>query len=260
MFHRKPMEPDTPNFDSLARVYRWMEYFSFGRILERCRFHFLMRCSRARHALLLGDGDGRFTARLLALNPTVQVDAVDASPAMLTALRERARQSCQNADPRLHTIQADLRRFTPTGRDYDLVVSHFFLDCLTDSDVTALIERFSPRMSQDGIWLVSEFALPEKGWRRLGARMVIFSLYYAFFVLTGLRVRHIPNYPKAFHDNGFHLLEKAVYLGGMLITEVWERQSNQNFSWAAVLAATISDVPERPASTVSMQDSSAASI
>ena len=218
------MEPDTPNFDSLARAYRWMEYFSFGRILERCRFHFMMRCSRARHALVLGDGDGRFTARLLASNPTVQVDAVDASPAMLAALRERARQSCQNADTRLHTIQADLRRFTPTGKDYDLVISHFFLDCLTDSDVTALIARLSPRMTRDAIWLVSEFAVPEKGWRRLAARMVIRSLYYAFFVLTGLRVRHIPDYTKTLNDSGFYLVEKAVYLGGMLITEVWERR------------------------------------
>jgi len=220
------MEPDTPNFDSLARAYRWMEYFSFGRMLERCRFHFLMRCSHARHALVLGDGDGRFTARLLASNPTVQVDAVDASPAMLAVLRERVRQSCQNADTRLQTIQADLRRFTPTGNDYDLVISHFFLDCLTDGDVTALIERLSPRLSQDAIWLVSEFAVPEKRWRRFGVRMVIRSLYFAFFVLTGLRVRHLPNYTKAFDDNGFHLVEKAAYLGGMLIAEVWERRSN----------------------------------
>ena len=220
------MEPDTPNFDSVARAYRWMEYFSFGRMLELCRFHFLMRCSHARHALVLGDGDGRFTARLLASNPTLQVDAVDASPAMLTVLRERVRQSCQNADTRLQTIQADIRRFTPTGKDYDLVISHFFLDCLTDGDVTALIERLSPRMSQDAIWLVSEFAVPEKGWRRFGARMVIRSLYFAFFVLTGLRVREIPNHAQAFNDNGFHVVEKAAYLGGMLITEVWGRQSD----------------------------------
>lgn len=220
------MEPDTPNFDSLARSYRWMEYFSCGRILERCRFHFLMRCSHARHALVLGDGDGRFTARFLAANPTVQVDAVDASPAMLAVLRERVRQSCQNADTRLHTIHADLRRFTPTGKDYDLVISHFFLDCLTDSDVTALIARLSTRMSPDAIWLVSEFDVPENGWRRSAARMVIRSLYYAFFILTGLRVRHLPNHTKAFEDNGFYLVEKAASLGGMLIAEVWERQLN----------------------------------
>lgn len=220
------MKSDTPNFDSLARAYRWLEYFSFGHMLERCRFHFLMRCSHARHALVLGDGDGRFTARLLASNPTIKVDAVDASPAMLAVLRERARQSCRNADIRLSTTEADIRRFIPTGKDYDLVVSHFFLDCLTDGEVTGLIARLSRRMTQDAIWLVSEFAVPEKGWRRLAARMLIRSLYFTFFVLTRLRVRQIPNYAQHFNDNGFHGAEKAVYLDGMLITEVWERRSH----------------------------------
>lgn len=220
------MEHDTPNFDSVARAYRLMEYFSFGRMLERCRFHFLMRCSHSRHALVLGDGDGRFTARILASNPTVKVDAVDASPAMLAVLRERARQSCQNADTRLQTIQADLRRFTPTDNDYDLVISHFFLDCLTDGEVTALIARLSPCISQDAIWLVSEFAVPEKGWRRVSGRTVIRVLYFVFFVLTGLHVRQLPKYTQAFNENGFHTSEKATYLGGMLTAEMWGRQFN----------------------------------
>ncbi|HTU51699.1 MAG TPA: class I SAM-dependent methyltransferase [Acidobacteriaceae bacterium] len=220
------MEPDTPNFDSVARAYRWMEYLSFGRMLERCRFHFLLRCSQARHALVLGDGDGRFTARLLTSNPTVKVDAVDASAAMLAVLHERVRTCCGDADTRIQTIQGDVRRFIPTRQDYDLVVSHFFLDCLTDGEVSALIARLSPCMTQDAIWLVSEFAVPDRGWRRLGARMVIRGLYFAFLVLTGLQVRKIPNHAKAFDDKGFHVVEKSAYLGGMLRTEVWQRRSN----------------------------------
>ena len=146
-FTLQSMELDAPNFDSVARAYRWMEYFSFGPMLEHCRFHFLTRCSHARHALVLGDGDGRFTARLLALNPAVRVDAIDASSAMLDALRERARRSCRGADTRLSTTEADIRRFTPTGNDYELVVSHFFLDCLTDDDVAALLARISPHQT-----------------------------------------------------------------------------------------------------------------
>ena len=220
------MKPDTPNFDSVARAYRWMEYFSFGRMLERCRFYFLPQCFSARRALVLGDGDGRFTARLLAENSTVTVDAVDASPAMLAVLRERVRHDCRNADMRLSTTGADIRQLIPTRSDYDLVVSHFFLDCLTDGEVRALIARLSPCMTPDALWLVSDFAVPEKGWRRLVARIVIRSLYFAFFVLTGLKVRKIPNYASPFNENGYHPVDKAVFLGGMLVTELWQRRPN----------------------------------
>lgn len=217
------MEIDTPNFDSLAHVYRWMEYGSFGPMLERCRFCFLPRCSQARHALVLGDGDGRFTARLMAANSAVQVDAADASAAMLAALRKRVRGD-SGADSRLHTIRTDLRRFSPPRQGYDLVASHFFLDCLTEEDVSALVGRLLPRLTEDARWLVSEFSLPEIGWRRVGARMLIRSLYFAFSVMTRLGVHRMPDYSKIFREHGFDRSEHAVYLGGLLVSEVWARR------------------------------------
>ena len=57
------------NFDRLARIYRWMELVTFGPLLGRCRYRFLEQLCNCRTALLLGDGDGRFAARLLAANP-----------------------------------------------------------------------------------------------------------------------------------------------------------------------------------------------
>ncbi len=220
------MDTDAPNFDPLARIYRWMEYLSFGPMLERCRFRFLPQCCQARHALVLGDGDGRFTARLLAANPAIQVDAVDASAAMLTALRRRVRRDHPEADARLSTTQADLRRFAPGRTGYDLVVSHFFLDCLTDEDVSALVERLVPHVTEDAIWLVSEFSIPEKGWRRAGSQLLVRFLYFAFFVLTHLRVRHIPDYAEVFRRHGFYRHENTQFLGGLLVAEVWKRQDS----------------------------------
>ncbi|MGH9617957.1 MAG: class I SAM-dependent methyltransferase [Acidobacteriaceae bacterium] len=220
------MDPNTPNFDSIARAYRWMEYLSFGPMLERCRFRFLSECSRARYALVLGDGDGRFTARLLSENPDIHVDAIDASAAMLAALRQRAQSCCPDSDSRLNTIQADARDFAPSGKIYDMVVSHFFLDCLTNDDVFDLIERLRPLLAEDAEWLVSEFLIPQKGWRRPAARMLVRSLYSAFSVLTRLRIQRIPDYAPIFRARGFFRSENAEYLGGLLVTEVWKREKS----------------------------------
>ena len=71
-----------PNFDRLAGVYRWMEWLSFGPHLGRCRRAFLLEMTESRRALVLGDGDGRFTAALLRQNKAIQVDAVDVSQAL----------------------------------------------------------------------------------------------------------------------------------------------------------------------------------
>jgi cyclopropane fatty-acyl-phospholipid synthase-like methyltransferase len=201
-----------------------MEYFSFGPMLERCRLRFLSWCSQSRHALVLGDGDGRFTTRLLAANLNLRVDAVDASAAMLAVLQDRVRRCCSDADSRLRTIHVDLRCFQPTRKDYDLVVSHFFLDCLTDEEVSALVERLVPHLTEDAIWIVSEFSIPQKGWRRLVSRLVIRFLYVAFAVMTRLHVKQLPDYSRVFHDQGFYPGENAEYLGGLLVAEVWRRR------------------------------------
>ena len=86
--HQPPGMPAAPNFNHLARIYRWLEYLTFGPFLWRCRVHFLPQLSDCRSALVLGDGDGRFTARLLRENPHLRVMAIDGSPGMIDVPQE----------------------------------------------------------------------------------------------------------------------------------------------------------------------------
>src|SRR4051812_5218905 len=78
-----------PHFDLIARPYRWLEYLTLGRALERCRNYYLPQLRDRRHALVFGDGDGWFLAQLLGENPDLRADAVDTSAAMLRLLRQR---------------------------------------------------------------------------------------------------------------------------------------------------------------------------
>ena len=53
------------SFDRLAPFYRTLEVLTFGRALWICRTRLLGDFLAVRRALVLGDGDGRFTAKLL---------------------------------------------------------------------------------------------------------------------------------------------------------------------------------------------------
>src|SRR3954453_19751287 len=75
--------PLTPlNWDSIAWAYRWMEYLTFGPALHRRRREFLSEIASARSGLILGDGDGRFTAEFLRHNTEALVDWVECSRRM----------------------------------------------------------------------------------------------------------------------------------------------------------------------------------
>lgn len=209
------------NFDHLARAYRWMEWFSFGPWLWWCRTAFLPRMSRSRRALTFGDGDGRFTARLLALNPEIRIDAVDLSPAMLARLKQNAGANA----PRVHTVLADARNWKPgSGECFDLVYTHFFLDCLTDAEVSQLAQQVATVLAPGGRWIVSEFAVPCSGPGRLIARPLVAFLYRAFGLLTRLAVRRLPDHHAALTAAGFSLRAHRKWLFGVLVSECWTRQ------------------------------------
>ena len=144
------------NFDSVARVYRWAEYVCLGRALERCRYCFLDRLGGCKRAVVLGDGDGRFTARLLAVNATVEVDAVDSSGAMLELMRRRCGEN-----PRLRTHLADALTYEVEGAP-DLVVAHFFFDCFGQAEVDGLVGRIAEAASPGGG--LGDFGFSGSGW------------------------------------------------------------------------------------------------
>ena len=171
----------------------------------------------ARRALVLGDGDGRFTAALLQAVPDLRAHVVEQSAGMLAELWRRAIDA--GAAGRLEMTCADATQMLPDD-SFDLVCTHFFLDCLTQEQIGPLITRVRHRLPH-GIWAVSEFAIPDGSLRR-PAIWLIHGLYLAFGGLTGLRTRELPIYSAAMQANGFKLLCCRERLGGILRAELWE--------------------------------------
>jgi SAM-dependent methyltransferase len=245
------LHPDTPNFDRIARLYRPLEYLTLGRALEHCRLHFLPDLASRSHALVLGDGDGRFLAQLLRQNPLLHVDAVDTSAAMLQILQTR----CRAAQARLQTHQTDALAFAATqpAIPYDLVVTHFFLDCLAQPQVDALASRIAPNLAPDPLWLVSDFRIPS-GPLALPARLLVRSLYLAFRILTGLRISSLPDHEAALTRAGLVRIAQHRSFAGILTTELWRkthrfsRQPTCNHLLVHTLLEHMGEVPPIPRS------------
>lgn len=214
------MSKTEPNFNLIAKPYRWLEYLTLGSALEDCRAHYLQellnRSPARRRALVLGDGDGRFLDQLLSQNPHLHADVVDTSANMLELLRKR----CESATARFNTHHANALTI-PLEGPYDLVVTHFFLDCLTQSELESLITQIVPTLTPKALWLISDFRIPA-GPLRLPAQLFIRGLYFAFRILTGLRTTHLPNYDGPLARAGLTRIAHQHRLGGLLITELWQ--------------------------------------
>jgi len=214
------MKAANVNFDLIARPYRTLEHITLGRALERTRLHYLPTAAHSTNVLVLGDGDGRFLAFLLAANPNLRATAIDTSAAMLRLLRQRCEATIPDADKRLRIVQSDALTFAP-AESYDLIVTHFFLDCFSQLDLDSLISRLAPSLAPKGLWLLSDFHIPA-GRLAVPARIFVRGLYLIFRILTGLRVTQLPDHASPLTRAGLSRIASHSYLGGILTTELWQ--------------------------------------
>lgn len=213
----------TINCDLIAPWYEPVEHLCFGRALEQRRNAFLGDLQDVRTALSCGAGDGRFMAALLQSNAQVKVTAVDASRRMVEIANRRIMAMGDGLRKRADYRCGEIQSFDPPRLPFDLIATHFFLDCFSTEEATAIIRRLAGWAAPRARWIVSEFCQPATLVGQVWTGTVIRGLYAAFRVTTGLRTTRLPDYHPALHGEEFRLLKQEYALGGLLKSELWER-------------------------------------
>jgi ubiquinone/menaquinone biosynthesis C-methylase UbiE len=183
MIHLQPSQ--VAKFDNLARHYDWMELLLAGGKLERCRNALWNEIPSLQSALLVGEGHGKFLVSLLKRNPSARVTCVDASAKMLEVARRRLLRATLPLQ-RVEFIQAELPAWRPSAGRYDLVATHFFLDCFPHEQLADVIDNLQRAARPGGCWLISDFQIPSGGLRRLRARVIHRLMYGLFRIITKL--------------------------------------------------------------------------
>lgn len=218
------------DFDRVARVYQPLERMVFGRALQRARCAFLDALPEQGKVLLLGDGDGRYLKEALRTRSRLRFLSLDSSAVMLdksksglsTGQRERV-EFVHSSVQKWLDANASLR-----SAEFDVVVTHFFLDCFSDREVQQLAMAISPLLRPEGRWVVAEFQLPSsRWWWRWGGAGLLAVMYGFFRVASGLRARRLPDYTGALQQAGLEAdsSEQFKAWNGLLTAELWRLPS-----------------------------------
>jgi ubiquinone/menaquinone biosynthesis C-methylase UbiE len=131
------------NCDRIAPYYEFLEHLSFGKSLERRRCAFLRETQTSKRAIVCGGGDGRFLARLLRTNSRVLVDFVDLSPGMIELAERRVAAMGPAYRARVRFYVGDVGEFQAQPKCYDLIVTNFFLDCFSETELSTIVARLA---------------------------------------------------------------------------------------------------------------------
>ncbi|MEJ1973492.1 MAG: class I SAM-dependent methyltransferase [Lacunisphaera sp.] len=209
------------SFDRLAPHYGWMESVLAGSRLQRCRTTWIDRLAGCRHLLVAGVGHGPALGVVLRAHPHLRITCVDASAGMLAHAKRRARHAGADLS-RLTFVQATLPDWRPAEK-FDAVATHFFLDCFPPAQLAAVIDCLAATTRLHARWIVSDFAVPDRGLQRLRARAVHALMYRFFRVTTRLSARRLTPPDSLLEAAGFRLLGRRTTEWGLLQADLWQR-------------------------------------
>ncbi len=214
-------------FDKLASVYQALEYLTMAKDLEKSRFHYLDKAREAKRILILGEGDGRFLQRLLKVNSCATIDCVDASGGMLRQAQRRLLAENPKEKKRVRFHQAQAEQWSFLQKEYDLVVTLFFLDCFSGSNLEYVISQIHGSLKDKALWLWADFHIPPQGFWRWRAWLLVQTLYLIFSIFTGLKTQRLEDFPRYLETVGMKREEGISFQGGLLVSELWSWESKR---------------------------------
>jgi ubiquinone/menaquinone biosynthesis C-methylase UbiE len=209
------------SFDKLARHYRWMEGVLAGSKIQRCRTAFLQSIPSPQRVLLVGEGNGRFLVELLRVHPKAHCVCVDSSPAMLAEAQARLRASGLG-DCDVQFVKADLLDWTPLPGRFDLVVTHFVLDCFEPGQLDRVVAQLAESAAPGAHWLLADFGEPSSGVAKWRARLILDAMYLFFHSVTRIPATQLTAPNEVLKRHGFVLRQQRSFEWGLLHSDLWE--------------------------------------
>jgi ubiquinone/menaquinone biosynthesis C-methylase UbiE len=211
------------SFDALGPWYQTLEWIAFGDDLQRCRVACLGDIAVPGRVLIVGEGNGRFICELLRLHPGIEIDCVDASHRMLELARKRIERELPDRAKCVRFLHQDILSWAAPERHYDLLVTHFVLDCFPEAALTEIVTKLARAATDDANWLVADFCVPATGMARLRARAWLAAMYLFFRVTARIQASELVDPTPFLRAEGFALARQHLFRNGMLKSGVWRR-------------------------------------
>jgi len=204
------------NFDFIAKGYEKMEKLVFGSHLQKTRLSLLpevvQRLKPASSIVLIGDGDGRFFEELVKLQPDASYTYLEKSKRMLSLAQARIDSEVEWLHGGIELIE---------GREFDLIVTHFVLDCYSGEEVKNLITSVTKQVKPEGLWLISDFD-GDAGW---WARGLIFVMYQFFKRVARVYPQRLKSFDIYLELNHWQKVMERRMLKGLSYSQLWQQKN-----------------------------------
>jgi ubiquinone/menaquinone biosynthesis C-methylase UbiE len=203
----------------LAPWYLFLETISFGNQLQQCRISQIAELKEVKNVLILGDGNGRFLESLLKSNCNAEIESLDISRNMIGLANARITPLPNNSQ--VVFIHTDVFDWNFPKCKYDLIVTNFFLDCFTYSELTNLLEKISLSLKPQGKLIYGDFNVPNSLLIKTLTSLLLYGMYLFFRIFTQISANSLYDPTSLLIENKFILKNEKYYLLSFLKSQLW---------------------------------------
>jgi len=142
---------------------------------------------------------------------------------MLQLARKRLEREWPERAHSVRFLHQDITSWIAPEHHYDLLVTHFFLDCFAETQLTAIVSKLARTTTGSGCWLLADFCVPAERVARLPAQVWLAVMYQFFRVTARIDARQLIDPTPFMRGEGFALAGQHSFRKGMLKSEMWRR-------------------------------------
>ena len=204
------------NFNLIAPVYDPLAHLVYGNNLIRAKKEFFQKIPPGARILLMGGGTGNILNDIFENNPSLQIDFVEPSHAMIRIARKRLQGKFQT---RVNFICGD-HRSIPAGISYNAVTSFFVLDCFKQEEAFEFCKAITAGLEQNGTWLFADFFYTENKLQR----GLIWFMYRFFRTVANIPANKLPDYNALMEQLNFRMIDERYFLKGLIRSQILQRR------------------------------------
>lgn len=202
------MSRSATGYDLLAPAYDRLAVFFVGKKIREAQVHFLTHLKDKRKLLILGGGTGWILEEVQKVNRDIQIEYIDQSPRMVELAKSR--KGDLNIQFKIGT-EADI-----SDTDYDCVITNFYLDLFTDTQLTSISKKIKSCLKTGAIWLATDFYV-----HNLRQRLAVRGMYFFFSIVTGLTTTRLPDWQQVLKNIGGREIFSHRWSRGYIVATVF---------------------------------------
>ncbi|QCR23244.1 trans-aconitate 2-methyltransferase [Pontibacter sp. SGAir0037] len=210
-------------FDRTAFFYDRLAKLVFGSAQENAQLALLPFIPAGARVLIIGGGSGWLLEQVLNCCSATNILYIDASPAMLTLARKRYNRLATTTTGR---AAVEFRTGTEVAvkpeEQFEAIITPFLLDLFPPQRLSGLMKRLQAALAPQGYWLFADFwpvQQPTPRWQRL----LLWSMYAFFGVLSGVKAKRLPDYQQHFQQLRLHETFSKSFYQQMIQAKVFQQ-------------------------------------